>query len=405
VALTKILIVSFDPIPVPDGRSVRVESLLRALHGRYDVDVLCPKVGDLPHIDILYSARVLRVPLGRGHLHAEVETFARAVRRQLESDEYRVVHLCDPRLGGPVCELARPVGYRFIFEPLGSPLLDLGRRFPRIERNEGLAEMLRAAERMCLGAADRVVVATESARRYMTAQGANESKVAVLSGAVDLGIFRPSHVSPVARPRVAYVGELAPWQGVGTLLRAAKEVVRTRPEVRFALSGPATDSDRQALAALVRSLGIEASVELGHSVSHRDVPRELAADVCVIPTEDCERSRAFGPFPTKLAEAMAVARPVVASDLPVHRELAREGEEGLYFTCGDHAALSESILRLLGSLDQREDIGHRGHGRIRSTVSHTVFREKLLALYSQLVGDTSSAPRPVPVREQPATDG
>src|SRR5205814_919955 len=38
--------------------------------------------------------------------------------------------------------------------------------------------------------------------------------------------------------RIAYVGELAPWQGFGTLLRALAEVRRVRRDIRLTLTGP-----------------------------------------------------------------------------------------------------------------------------------------------------------------------
>jgi glycosyltransferase involved in cell wall biosynthesis len=400
----KVLVIAFDPLPAPDGKAVRLEATLKALQGRYNVDLLGPKVGDLPHVELRSSARVLRVPLGLGHLHAQVETFARAVRRQLESEEYRLVHLCDPRLGGPVCELARQRGYRLLYEPLGAPLLDLARLFPRIGDNVDLAERTRAAERLCLATADGLLVGSAQARRYLLEQGGFGAKVTVIPGAVDLGIFRPSHGTVVGAPVVAYAGELAPWQGIGTLLRAAKAVLRVRPGVRFSLTGPASPAHGEAFASLSRRLGIEAAVGLGGTLAHARVPDRLAAaDVCVVPTEGDELARTFGPFAVKAAEAMAMARAVVLSRIPTHAEIVNDGDEGCFFPPGDADALAETLLRLLGSPDEREALGQRAHARVRESVSHVVFRERLLALYAELLGegmrwtsDSKTVPRATP---------
>jgi glycosyltransferase involved in cell wall biosynthesis len=390
MALTKVLVVSFDPIPMPDGKSVRLESILRALQGRYDVDVLCPRIGETPHVELRYAARIFRVPPSRGNLHAQVETFARAVRRQLDSEEYRLVHLCDPRVGGPVCELAPARGFKLLFEPLGASLLDLARTFPRIAENEGLAQRLRAAERLCLATADAVLVGTEQAARYVAGQGAFRGKVTVLPGAVDLGTFRPSHVARAGRPRVSYAGELAPWQGVGTLLRAAREVLRVRPQVRFQLWGPARAAHRRGLMALAARLGIEGAVEIGPPVPHARVPERLVfADLCVVPTEEDLRTTAFGPFPGKMAEAMAIGRAPVVSRVPAHAELASDGDEALFFAPGNPDELAERILRLLGAPEEREALGQRAHARLRESAAHEVFRARLLAIYAEILGEAA----------------
>jgi glycosyltransferase involved in cell wall biosynthesis len=402
MALAKVLILAFDVVPAPDGRSVRVESMLRALQGRYDVDLLTPRVGDLPHVEMRSSARVLRVPLGKGHLHAQVEAFARAVRRQMQSEDYRIVHLCDPRVGGPVCELAAARGARIIFEPLGTPLLDLARTFPRIAENAGLAGRLRAAERLALAMADVVLVATQAARRYVAARGGFDAKVTVLPGAVNLAAFGPTHVAPVGTPRVVYVGELAPWQGTATLLEAAREVLRVRRDVRFAIPGPAPAGHREEVAARLRSLGLEGAVEIRDAVPHARVPDLLAqADVCVVPSLADERAQALAPFAMKAAEAMATGRAVVLSRVPAHLEVAADGDEALFFPAGDAGLLAASLLRLLEGPDERTSLGQHAHARARETVSLSVYREKLLALYADLLGEGALLQRFADVRTVP----
>jgi glycosyltransferase involved in cell wall biosynthesis len=406
MTLPKVLVIAFDPWPAPDGKAIRLEATLRALQGRYNVDLLSPKVGDLPHVELRSSARVLRVPLGLGHLHAQVETFARAVRRQLTSEEYRLVHLCDPRVGGPVCELVRERGYRLLYEPLGAPLLDLARQFPRIADNLDLAERTRAAERLCLATADGLLVGTAQARRYLLEQGGFGAKVTVIPGAVDLGVFRPSHGTLLGAPVVAYAGELAPWQGIGTLLRAAKAVLRVRPTTRFSLTGPVSPAHAEAFASLARRLGIEGAIHLAAPVAHSRVPDRLAAaEVCVVPTEADERARTFGPFAVKAAEAMAMARAVVVSRIPSHAEIVSDGDEGCLFPPGDADALAETLLCLLERPDEREALGQRAHARVRESVSHAVFRERLLALYAEILGegrrsswtsDSKTVPRATP---------
>src|SRR6185295_10865475 len=90
---SKLLIVSFSVCPAPDRHGVQLLNVLKALAGRYQVDVLTIKTGELPFVEKFMKTRMLRVPVGQGALGEQVDAFRRAVKRQLEGEEYDVVHL------------------------------------------------------------------------------------------------------------------------------------------------------------------------------------------------------------------------------------------------------------------------------------------------------------------------
>src|SRR5207253_9982232 len=91
--MPRTLVVSFSVCPAPDRHGVALLNLLKALAPRQTVDVLSVRGGDLPYVERLHRARMLRVPVGTGPLAEQLEAFRRAVRRQLEGEEYDVVHL------------------------------------------------------------------------------------------------------------------------------------------------------------------------------------------------------------------------------------------------------------------------------------------------------------------------
>lgn len=98
-------------------------------------------------------------------------------------------------------------------------------------------------------------------------------------------------------------------------------------------------------ARLVRQLGVEQMVvELG-AVPYRQLHGLYRrADTYVTPayTET---------FAHPLVEAMACGVPIVASDLPVHREIC--GDAALYFPRFSHSSLAERVLELLRSDEAR----------------------------------------------------
>src|SRR5579859_3160454 len=90
---TRLLIVSFSVCPAPDRQGVGLRNLIKALASRYQVDVLTIKAGELAFVERFMKTRMLRVPVGTGSLSEQAQAFRRAIRRQLEGEEYDLVHL------------------------------------------------------------------------------------------------------------------------------------------------------------------------------------------------------------------------------------------------------------------------------------------------------------------------
>jgi D-inositol-3-phosphate glycosyltransferase len=94
------------------------------------------------------------------------------------------------------------------------------------------------------------------------------------------------------------------------------------------------------------------------------VPRDAAAlhhqalDVFVVPRRDDRVCRLVTPL--KPVEAMACARPVVASDVPALAELVREPGSGRLVPPGDAVALADTLAALAEDADLRRALGARG---------------------------------------------
>ncbi len=98
-----------------------------------------------------------------------------------------------------------------------------------------------------------------------------------------------------------------------------------------------------------------------HEVGH--VPKEGVREALRAATiyVSCSRSEGFG---MPLVEAMVAGCPIVASDIPVHHEVA--GDAALYFPPGDAGALADILHRLLAKPALREGLAQRGLERQES---------------------------------------
>jgi glycosyltransferase involved in cell wall biosynthesis len=87
-------------------------------------------------------------------------------------------------------------------------------------------------------------------------------------------------------------------------------------------------------------------------------------------------------FAHPLIEAMSSGLPVVASDLPVHREIC--GDAAIYFPRFSPEALAEQILQLHRSTELRERLSQNGLRRARD-FSWSEHVEGLVSLAGELV--------------------
>jgi glycosyltransferase involved in cell wall biosynthesis len=80
-------------------------------------------------------------------------------------------------------------------------------------------------------------------------------------------------------------------------------------------------------------------------------------------------------------EAMAHARPVVASAVGGLAEAVVDGETGLLVAAGDVTGLRAALERLLGNTELRARLGAGGRDRVRERYSREVAVEATLAAY------------------------
>jgi glycosyltransferase involved in cell wall biosynthesis len=110
---------------------------------------------------------------------------------------------------------------------------------------------------------------------------------------------------------------------------------------------------------------------------HENVALYLAAaDAFLFPTE---RDEAFG---LVLAQAMACARPVVASRTGAITEVVGEsGEYGMLIPPGDVAALAQAMRTLQGDEQLRRRLGKAGRRRVLEEYTIERMTERTLAVY------------------------
>ena len=179
------------------------------------------------------------------------------------------------------------------------------------------------------------------ARRIVRAEQAR-----LLPGSgVDLEIFQPVPESGDAI-RFLYVGRLLGDKGVREFVQAARLLKSEQPAWRFQLLGPIDEGNRSG----IRQTELDqwlASGSIEYLGEAGDVRPHLAQATAVVLPSYREG------LPRSLLEAAAMARPLIATDVPGNRHLVRDGVTGLLCEARDPHALAEA-MRTMGEMSATE---------------------------------------------------
>lgn len=152
---------------------------------------------------------------------------------------------------------------------------------------------------------------------------------------------------PDGAPLAVYVGGLAPWRGLSTLIDAQQLL----PDLHVAVVG--NDDPVQRAALRQQALHNETSerLHLLDYVPAAHVSRFIStADVGVSPLLDTPAHRTASP--TKVAEYLHAHLPVVVSDLRAQAEQVRSIGFGEPFTSGDPVALADALRKVLSERER-----------------------------------------------------
>ena len=233
--------------------------------------------------------------------------------------------------------------------------------------------------------ADRVITSGDAIRSILLRAGVPPGHVVAIPAGVDLERFpfraRASHVTEELRLTAPVLGSVAMFRGSkghAHLIDAFRLVREVHPSATLLLVG---DGIRRGWAEeLARQAGLGAAVVF--TGFRTDVPALLGAMDCFV----LASTRTEG-VPQSLLQAFAAGVPVVASDTGGVPELVVDGTTGILVKSGSAEALSAGMLRVLGDRREADRRAEAARALVEAHFSHTASIDRLLALYTELVGD------------------
>lgn len=391
----RVLYSAFDVVPSPKGASTHVAQFVSGLaEGGYDVTLVTPRAPGLAEEERFCGARLLRVGTpGSGNFLGRALEFGEATAAIAATQgPFDVVHYRSFWSGLPLLLHQERHGYRTVFEANSLAAVELPFHYPAL-RGSPTLEKIRALELLTLTGSDAVVCVSKVSRGYLTSLGVPAGRVHVIPNGVDPDQFAATPLLSLDGrvPVALYVGTLADWQGLSTIISALPRILARRP-MTLRIVGRGRSRQRKDVAKRIHKLGLDEHVSVEPGVPHHEVPALIAsADIALAPLSYNERNVVQGCCPLKVLEYASCGRPMVASNLPVVRELLREGRDALLVPPDAPEALAAAVLRLLEDERLRTRLAARAARRVRELFTWKRAQSRLLKTYEKLL---SPAGRP-----------
>jgi len=241
-------------------------------------------------------------------------------------------------------------------------------------------------ERMSSRLADKIIALTYREKRdYLLFNIAKEDKFVVINSGVDLNKFKELPFNEIQNFKrklgipehsliVGTVGRLVPIKGPEFLIEAAKLIIPKYPSTLFIFTGDG--HLRQNLKKKTLEMGVEENVIF---LGWRDDVDKIISiyDILVLPSLNEGMGRA-------LVEAMALGKPIVASDIGGVPDLITHGKNGFLVPPKNPGLLAKYMQILIEKKERRESMGQSGK-EIAFNFSKEIMIEKITALYEELL--------------------
>jgi len=231
-----------------------------------------------------------------------------------------------------------------------------------------------------------VMVENTDDKNFMAAMGVKPERIVIFAGTgVDPDEFKVLP-EPDESITIAFVGRLIEDKGVRRLIAAHELLAKRGRPVRLLLAGrpdsanpssiPLRDIAEWQTKPGIHLLGYVADVSAVWAQAH----------IAVLP------SRREG-LPLSLVEAASCGRPLVATDVPGCREIARPGVNALLVPPNDAAALADAIDRLAGDAALRHRFGAASRRIVVEEFDSRIIKRNLVELYNSMIeGRDPTAP-------------
>ncbi|MGE0267437.1 MAG: glycosyltransferase [Candidatus Omnitrophota bacterium] len=231
----------------------------------------------------------------------------------------------------------------------------------------------------------KMIAVSNAVKEYYHRQvGFPAAKIEVIPNAIDVSAYEDAGDVTYLQKEfdlkpgdfvLACIGRLNLQKGHKYLLESLKEIYNEMPDLKVLIVGDGEERDN--LKRTAENDGIMPMLRF--TGQRKDIPQVLAlSKALILPS-------IFEGLPLCVLEAMASARPVIATDVGGTKELAVDGQTAFIVEPKRPELLSEAVRRLRALPDQGRQMGINGREIVRREFSISTITRKTSDMFEHLV--------------------
>lgn len=240
-------------------------------------------------------------------------------------------------------------------------------------------------EKRALQNADRLLSVSQfTADKTNVIFGLNK-EFTIIPNSIEANLFQTNNENPQKEKTILYFGSLIRKKGLLELSLIFNKVIENNPNARLILVGKdvsdiisGNSSTWKMMQELFTDKAIR-NVEYIGSVSYNEIKEKIEeAIVCVFPS--------FAEaFPVSWLEAMAMEKPIVASDIGWANEMIIDGESGFLVSPKNHELFASRIVKLLDDSSLGNEMGRNARNRVKEFFETDKVAKDNIEFYKSLI--------------------
>lgn len=273
--------------------------------------------------------------------------------------------------------------YKTVYEINGLPSIELPYRYPSL--SERTLNKMKSLEQLCYQQADYIITPSEVIKNNLVNLGLAPGKITVITNGADVPkTFEKPAEAPSGR-YVIYFGALQPWQGFDVLLRAMGYLA-DYDDLKLVICASTKQKKTRMYHKIIEKAGLTNRVIWQYQLPKKELYNWINGAVfSLAPLKECSRNLEQGCCPLKILESMAIGTPVVASDLPVVREIIANKNLGKLVRADRPAELARAMRIMLDYPEIGQQMSIAGRTHIENNFTWQQKRQELKDFYHKIM--------------------
>ena len=374
----KSIYAAFDPYPSYKGSAIHIDKVTKILSAKFPSTLLLTLPG---HLTKSFGVGIdhYEFPLTADNFLKRAILFSSWVDEQLDNQyNLHVGHFRDIWGGLPILKRKHITS---IFEVNGLPSIELVNRYPHLSNDT--IHKIRKLEDQCLHQSQLIICPSDTIQQHLIKRGVAAGKIHVITNGADIPERYPR---PEKMPEsyFVYFGALQHWQGVDVLLKSL-QYLRDKPELKLVVCSSHKEKFSRPFQKLADKLEVREQViwkrQLSKPLLHQVIQHAIGT---VAPLTECSRNLEQGCSPLKIFESMACQTAIVASDIPVVREIIQPNIHGKLFRPDRPAELARCLRLLADYPILRQELANNAFIKLKSEYIWSKIEQQLSGIFEEL---------------------